>query len=107
MADELGGPKVLSFPLWRGQDTKFTARRKDPLTGMAVNYSSGTVAKIVFTSGKTVAEFHATIEGDAATFVIDHSQVTNIRNNATWRLQFTIDGVDESPVVGKVVRKDG
>lgn len=106
MADELGGPKVLSFPLWRGQDTKFTARRKDPITGMAMNYSPNTVARIVFTSGKTVAEFAATIEGDTATFTIDNDSVANIRNNATWRLQFTIDGVDESPVVGKVVRKD-
>lgn len=105
MADS-SGPKVLTFPLWRGQDTVFTARRKDPVSGNYVHYAPGTTAKIVFTSGQNVYEFAAVIDGDSATFTIDNATVYTVRNNATWRLQFTIDGRDEAPVVGKVVRKD-
>lgn len=102
----LDGPKVLTFPLWDGQDTKFTARRTDPHTGQPLAYPENTTAKIIFTSGKNKAEFNATIDGDSALFVIDSDAVSNIRNNATWRLQFVIDGRSESPVIGKVSRKN-
>lgn len=103
---ELDGPRVLTFPLWQGQDTKFTARRTDPHTGQPLAYPEDTSAKIVFTSGKNTAEFSATIEGDSASFVIDSDAVSGIRNNATWRLQFVIDGRSESPVIGRVSRKN-
>lgn len=106
MADS-SGPKVLTFPLWRGQDTVFTARRKDPVSGNYVHYAPGTTAKIIFTSGKNVVEIQAdTIINDAATFIVKSFDVENIRSNATWRLQFTVDGLNEAPVIGKVVRKD-
>lgn len=100
------GPKVMQFPLWRGQDTTFIARRKDADSGNYVHYAPGTIAKIIFTSGSNVFEIVGNIYGDAASFVIQNSIVENVRNNAAWRLQFTIDGRDESPVVGKVIRKD-
>jgi len=100
------GPKVLTFPLWKGQDTKFVARRKDPASGNYVHYSDNTTAKIIFISGVSSVEFDAVIDGETATFVIESAAVESIRNNATWRLQFTVDGRDESPVIGKVERKD-
>ena len=104
MAD---GPKVMQFPLWRGQDTKFVVRRKDPVSGTHVFFTPGTTAKIVFTSGSNVVEVEPDrIENDTASFIIRSSDVESVRNNATWRLQFTVDGLDESPVIGKVVRKD-
>lgn len=106
MADS-SGPKVLTFPLWRGQDTVFTARRKDPVSGNYVHYAPGTTAKIIFTSGSNVVEIEAkSISGGIAYFDIKSADVENVRGNATWRVQFTVNGRDESPVIGKVVRKD-
>lgn len=106
MPDLLGGPKVVTFPLWRGQDTYFVVRRKDPDTGDFIDYDENTSAKIVFISGKTELEFPATIDGDAASFQIDDTLVADVKQNSTWRLQFTINGIDKSPVIGKVSRKD-
>lgn len=103
---EASGPKVLTFPLWRGQDTVFTARRKDPVSGNYVYYAPGTTAQIIFTSGNNTVSFDAVIARDIATFTIDSNSVENVRNNATWRIQFTVDGRVEAPVIGKVVRKD-
>lgn len=103
MAD---GPKVMQLPLWRGQDTKFVARRRDPDSGNYVHYADGTIAKIIFVSGQNVVEVIGDIYGDTAMFVIHSDDVLNVRSNASWRLQFTVDGRDESPVVGKVIRKD-
>lgn len=101
------GPKVMQFPLWHGQDTEFVARRKDNDSGNYVDYAPNTAAKIIFTSGQNVIEVEAKkISGQYAFFVIEHALVENVRNNSTWRLQFTVDGRDESPVIGKVVRKD-
>lgn len=106
MADLLSGPKVITFPLWRGQDTYFVVKRKDPDTGEFIDYDDNTSAKIVFISGKTELEFPAVIDGSEAQFLIDDASVVDIKNNSTWRLQFTIDGRDKSPVIGKVSRKD-
>jgi len=106
MADLLSGPKVVTFPLWAGQDTYFVVKRKDPNTGEFINYDSTTTAKVVFISGKTEVEFSATIVGNEARFLIDDAGVAGIKNNGTWRLQFTIGGQDKSPVIGKVSRKD-
>lgn len=106
MPDLLSGPRVITFPLWKGQDTYFVVRRKDPNTGLALDYDENTSAKVVFTTGTTSIEFQATIEDDKAEFLIDDASVVNVKNNSTWRLQFTIDGIDKSPVIGKVSRKD-
>lgn len=106
MADLLSGPRVVTFPLWRGQDTYFVVRRKDPDTGAFIDYDETTSAKVVFISGKNEVEFEATISGDSAQFHIDDAAVADVKNNSTWRLQFTIDGIDKAPVIGKVSRKD-
>lgn len=106
MADLLGGPKVITFPLWRGQDTYFVVKRRDLETGEFIDYDENTSAKVVFLSGKTELSFTAKIVGNEAQFLIDDASVENVKNNSTWRLQFTIDGIDKSPVIGKVSRKD-
>lgn len=100
------GPQVLNFPLWRGQDTSFVARRKDKNSGHYVNFAEDTIAKLIFTSGTTTVEVEGEIKGNAVFFIVRSDEVESIRNNASWRIQFTIDGRNESPVIGKVVRKD-
>lgn len=97
------GPKVLEFPLWEGQDTTFTARRKHQ--GKFVPYDPATTAKIIFTSGTTVVEIPGIIAGDTAAFDVRSEEVVNIRSGATWRVQFTTNAVEEAPVIGKVSRK--
>lgn len=106
MDDSVKGPKVLPFLLWDGEDTTFTARRTDQYTGQPLAYPENTIAKIIFTSGKNIAEFNGTINGDSAVFLIKSDAVANIRNNATWKLQIVIDGRSESPIIGKVSRKN-
>ena len=106
MPDLLSGPTVITFPLWKGQDTYFVVNRRDPNTGNLIDYDENTSAKVVFTSGKNEVEFSATIVGSQAQFLIDDASVADVKNNSTWRLQFTIDGRDKSPVIGKVSRKD-
>lgn len=106
MPDLLSGPRVITFPLWKGNDTYFVVKRKDPNTGDEIDYDENTTAKVVFTSGKVEVEFQATIVGSEAQFLIDDASVVDVKNNSTWRLQFTIDGRDKSPVIGKVSRKD-
>ena len=106
MADFLTGPKTFTFPLWRGQDTAFTIRRKHPTTGAYVDYPENTTAKIVFTSSNTDYEFNAVIDGHEARFSINDDDVVNVRTNSVWRLQFNFGGADRTPVNGKVVRKD-
>jgi len=98
------GPQVLDFPLWEWEDTVFIARRKNELKDF-IPYATGTTAKIIFTSGKTVIEVPGEINGSTATFTVLSDVVANVRNGATWRVQFTVDGLDESPVIGKVSRK--
>lgn len=106
MADFVAGPQSYTFPLWRGQDSSFIVKRKNPATGAYLDYDAGTTAKIVFTSGSTNYEFSAVITGHQAQFTVDDEAVKDVRNGSLWRLQFTINGKDKSPVVGKVVRKD-
>lgn len=106
MPDLLSGPTLVTFPLWKGQDTYFVVKRRHPETNALINYDAGTTAKVVFTLGKEEIEFFATITGSQAQFLIDDASVANVKNNSTWRLQFTIDGRDKSPVIGKVSRKD-
>lgn len=106
MPDLLNGPQVVTFPLWKGQDTYFVVKRKDPNTNQVIDYDENTTAKVVFTSGRNEVEFSATIVGSEARFLIDDASVADVKNNSTWRLQFTIDGIDKSPVIGKVSRKD-
>ena len=52
MPDLLSGPTVITFPLWKGQDTYFVVNRRDPNTGNLIDYDENTSAKVVFTSGK-------------------------------------------------------
>lgn len=106
MAEFLSGPKSYTLPLWRGQDTAFTVKRKNPDTNAYINFDAGTTAKIVFTSGTTDYEFSATISGSEAHFFIDDDDVVAVKNNSLWRIQFTVNGQDRTPIVGKVVRKD-
>lgn len=106
MAEFISGPKTYTFPLWRGQDSVFTVKRKNPTTGAYTNYEAGTTAKVVFTSGSTELEFDAVVNGHTAQFIVDDEAVKDVRNGSVWRLQFTVDGIDKAPVVGKVVRKD-
>lgn len=106
MSDFLDGPKVYVFPLWRGQDTSFVVKRKDADTGEYIDYEDGTTAKIVFSTTTEDLEFDADISGSEAQFFINDDDVVNVKHNSQWRLQFTIDGKDKAPVVGKVARKD-
>lgn len=106
MPDLLSGPTVITFPLWKGQDTYFVVKRRDPDTGDLIDYDQNTTAKVVFTSGRNEVEFSAVISGSEAQFLIDDASVADVKNNSTWRLQFTINGRDKSPVIGKVSRKD-
>lgn len=97
-------PQILDFPLWEGDDTTFIAHRKDE-SGKKIPFSASTVAELVFTSGKTVVRIPGDIAGGAATFLVKSEEVANVRSGATWRVQFTTDGVEEAPVIGKVSRK--
>lgn len=106
MADFLAGPVSYMFPLWRGQDTSFVVKRKDPATGDYIDFEEGTTAKIVFVSGANEYVFDAVVDGHSASFVINDDDVVNVKTGASWRLQFTINGRDNAPVVGKVSRKD-
>lgn len=106
MADFLDGPESYTFPLWRGQDTAFIVKRKNPTTGAYINYDTGTTAKIVFLSGVTEYSFQAVISGSEAQFNINDVDVINVKTGSLWRLQFTIGGKDKSPIIGKVIRKD-
>jgi hypothetical protein len=106
VSDFLDGPKNYVFPLWRGQDSAFVVKRKDPVTGSYINYDSGTTAKVVFTAGTVEIEFPGVISGSQASFFIDDEDVEAVKHNSLWRLQFTINGSDSAPVVGKVSRKD-
>lgn len=96
-------PKILEFPLWEGQDTRFIARRKEQ--GKFVPYDPTTTARIMFISGPTIIEIPGVIEGDTATFDVRHEEVSKIRGGATWRVQFNVNGTEEAPVIGKVSRK--
>ncbi len=96
--------QVMEFPLWEGEDVNFSAKRKSPI-GKYIPFAPKTEAKIIFTSGKTIVEVPGVINGSVASFTVRADDVANVRNGATWRVQFTIDGKNESPVTGKVVRK--
>jgi hypothetical protein len=106
MTDFLSGPESYNFPLWNGQDTSFIVKRKNSTTGDYINYDAGTTAKIVFVSGTTSYEFPAVVSGSEAQFSINDQDVVNVKSGSFWRLQFTINGKDKTPIVGKVVRKD-
>lgn len=106
MTSFLNGPLSRPFPLWKGQDTTFVVNRRDA-QGEYLDYDPNTTAKIVFIINKEEFAVSAEIEGHTAQFVINDTDVTGVKTGSVWRLQFTIDGRDKTPVNGKVVRKDG
>lgn len=106
MADFLSGPKTFTFPLWQGQDITFNVKRKDS-EGVEIPYDAETFAKIIFNAGTVnEIEFEAVIDGSNAQFIIDDTEVADVKTGSKWRLQFTVDGQDKTPVLGKVSRKD-
>lgn len=60
----------------------------------------------MITSAGVDMEFPAEISGHSAKFVIDDATTKNVRTGSIWRVQFTVNGRDRTPVNGKVVRKD-
>jgi hypothetical protein len=110
MAEIISGPIDYSLPIWNGQDTTFTVKRVDPSdTTVFIDYDEGTTAKIVITPSLSSAvdlEFPAVISGHEALFVVNDTEVKDVRAGSIWRIQFTVNGRDRTPINGKVVRKD-
>ena len=105
MADFVESPLIEPFPLWRGEDTTVVIKRKDS-DGNYIDFSENTSVKIVFVSSNVEYVAQGVIQGHKAVIVVDDDLVVDVKSGATWRLQFTVNGRDKAPIIGKVVRKD-